>query len=183
MTLIWVNCKHKEWKAIAAEAINVAHRSHPASPLPVLEPNPSKGERTHAARGKGAGAKRNLANEVDDDIFAHISYKVVASVQQIALDHIRQGLSATAKKGTQISKISIGQLTGEGEEGMIRQWTRNICSNIFPDNDKDIVALEALCDTFGIKTTANTASGIIQVLLRVCRRTSTPLSRIALQFP
>ena len=105
-------------------------------------------------------------------------------MQQVALDHIRQGLSATAKKGTQISKISIGQLTGEREEGMIRQWTRSICSNIFSDNDKDIVTLEALCDTFGIKTTANTASGIIiQVILRVCRRTSTPLSRTALQLP
>ena len=59
----------EEWKAIAVEAVDVAHRSHPAPPLPVLEPNPSKGERTHTARGKGAGAKRNLTNEVDDDIF------------------------------------------------------------------------------------------------------------------
>ena len=123
----------EEWKAIAAEAIDVAQRSHPASLLPVLESNSSKGERTHAARGKGAGAKRNLTNEVDDDIFADISCKAAPSVQQVALDHIRQGLSATAKKGTQISKISIGQLTGEGEEGMIRQWTvtRSICSISF----------------------------------------------------
>ena len=52
----------------------------------------------------------------------------------------------------------------------IRQMTQLICNSIFQEGDKDTVGLEALCDTFGIETTTNTASGIIQVLLRVCRR-------------
>ena len=57
--------------------------------------------------------------------------------------------------------------------------SRQICSKVFA-GEEYAVGLEGLCDTFGIKTTANTTSGIITAILRVCRRTKTPLSKVVL---
>ena len=80
------------------------------------------------------------------------------------------------------AKIAIGQLgDDEGGESKIRAMSRQICSNVFV-GEEYAVGLEGLCDTFGIKTTANTTSGIITVILRVCRRTKTPLSKVVLHI-
>ena len=172
----------EEWKEIAKSAVDLAKRSHPPSPAPGTESNSSKGVGKRGTKGVVPKSARVLVGDIEDDIFAGFEERKVVppSKQQAALDHIRQALSETAKN-TDISKIAIGQLgDDEGEESKIRAMSRTICGKTFVGEDH-AVGLEGLCDTFGIKTTANTTSGIITVILRVCRRTKTPLSSKVLQ--
>ena len=171
----------EEWERIAASAVDLAKRSHPPSPAPGTESS-SKGVGKRGTRGGVPKSARVLVEDIEDDIFAGFEERRVVppSKQQAALGHIRQALSETAKN-TDISKIAIGQLgDDEGEESKIRAMSRQICGKVFV-GEEHAVGLEGLCDTFGIKTTANTTIGIITVILRVCRRTKTPLSSKVLQ--